>query len=140
MLGYLIGKNKDKFLLANKKKTIFALTSLYIVIFIIETLIFKGRFEFNLNNIIFNILIFVIALNYPNIKIGWKIGKNHSANIYVIHYLIIVILNLINVPILNKLAYYIAPVLVFLISLIISIIIKYFSAKNIKLDMAKNMG
>jgi len=130
MLGHFIGKNKDKFLIVNKKKTIFTLALLYMFTFITETLIFKGKFEFNLNNVIFNILIFVIALNYPNIKFGWKIGKNHSANIYIIHYLIIVILNLINIPILNKLTYYIAPILVFLISLIISSII--IEIKNIR--------
>lgn len=132
MLGHYISKNKNKILSIDKKKIIIVFTLLYSFAFIIETLILKGRFEFYLNNIIFNILMFLIALNYPNIKIGWEIGKNHSSNIYVIHYLVIIILNLISTQILNKIFSYIAPILVFVISLIISIIINKIT--NIKME------
>lgn len=77
-----------------------------------------------IGNIIFVISIFILAINNPklfDIKILSNIGEKHSLNIYLIHYAIIRIINILDKKeIING---YFKPILVFIIAYIISAII-----------------
>ena len=122
--GYLINENKNRIKISNKKLAIIAV-GLIIVTFIEKYILEMYNFNTYASNYIgisvLPIIIFILAIKNPQFSIGKNIaaiGRKYSTLIYIIHPLIIGILE-------GSIKYYewIAPVIIYLISLFVAIII-----------------
>ena len=133
MIGYLIAESKRSILISNKLLIISLFIS-PIIVFLEYYLI--GECELYFTNILQVILIMIIGNREKNRSINpylEKIGRDHSLNIYIIHFALI---PLIEYFFIYKVIYNIAPVILLLLSIIVSIIIE--KAKSLLFPLFEN--
>ncbi len=125
MLGNFIKKHENRFNILNKNLIIYSVSIIFFIAILmyIEPKIISGDNCLFLSNILTNIFIFLIAINKKSINILSNIGEKYSGSIYIIHYAVIGVINmLLNI---NKIF---LPIIVFTISYLLSLIytkIKY---------------
>jgi surface polysaccharide O-acyltransferase-like enzyme len=124
MLGILIKRFEKYFILSNSKFYVF---SIILTIFVIFMFIIEQRFMNNdncvfLNGVLLDILFFVVALNRPNINFFSSLGRHDSSNIYLVHYAVLIIINMFFIGKMGNFSLTHLPIIVFMISYLISII------------------
>lgn len=137
MLGHMIRKYEDKLKFKDKKLLSLFIISIIVVAvgFYFERKLIKQNICLFASNVLFDLYIFILAINKPNIKFFSKLGELDSGNIYIIHYAIIVILNNYIIMHLQGKITKLLPILVFIASYLISLSyrkIKYFGGKYVR--------
>ena len=146
IIGFYIRKNKDKYInIKNIKLIIIAILGLGIIMIeriMINQLKYELFLDLYIGNIVFTISIFILAINNPNLfncKFLSKIGEKYSLYIYLIHYAIIRIINVIEIKGKISINEYAKPIIVFIIAYVISILIARFKNNKFKMKIYKNL-
>lgn len=131
MLGHFIRYFENKLKMSDRKLIILSIVSIVLMSIIYY---YENRFMNNDNclfvsNILLDLLLFIIAINKPNIDILSNLGKNDSSNIYIIHYAVIIIIKCYLIRYFNSFYINHLPIVVFIISYILSIIYRFIKSK-----------
>ncbi len=129
-MGCYIKQNQEKILskLNNKKLVVCMILAIILCVAekVLGKILFNAKLEYYFGNILLVFSMFLLALKNKNLQLNGiitTIGKKYSLYIYILHYLIIKILQDILQTYSIKINEYIIPIIVLVITLLLSIVI-----------------
>ncbi len=108
VLGRFISEHKDFF----SKIDLRICSIIYIILFVIETLLFNDSLEILVNSLVACLIIMCLSIKNPNIDLYSICGKKYSQWIYIYHYLFVIGASIISSRLNNTMVNWINPIVV----------------------------